>query len=121
MALSCPKCDDAALEAVTLDELEVERCPVCEGLWFNRGELAELLRRATQRVATIMEGEDELDHDAVPGKCPRDGRPLMTVPSARVRDIRIDSCLVCQGIWLDGGEFRRIKREQPGFSLGDLV
>lgn len=40
----CPKCS-GKLGKFLVKGLEVERCQNCEGIWLNRGELNEILRR----------------------------------------------------------------------------
>ena len=44
LAASCPKCS-GKLSKYTIKGLDVERCENCEGIWLNKGELAEILRR----------------------------------------------------------------------------
>lgn len=41
---SCPKCS-GKLGKYTVKGFVVERCESCEGIWLNKGELAEILRR----------------------------------------------------------------------------
>jgi hypothetical protein len=41
---TCPKCL-GHLEQHTVKGVVVERCKDCEGIWLNKGELAEILRR----------------------------------------------------------------------------
>ena len=77
--------------------------------------------RETREVNTLLGGEDRQDLNYKPGACPRDHTPMLRVLSARNKDVVLDSCPVCQGIWLDAGEFERIKRSQPGVRLGELV
>jgi len=119
--MNCPKCGTAELKAITIDGVEVDQCATCSGLWFDRRELGDLLNRNTQRVGEILGGEDEQGKDYYRGKCPRDGQDMLRVRSSRNRDVTLDACHVCQGIWLDGGEFERIKKVRPKISLGDLV
>ena len=40
----CPKCSGKLTKA-TVKGFVVERCESCEGIWLNKGELAEILRR----------------------------------------------------------------------------
>lgn len=37
----CPKCGDA-LEEVSFQEVLVDRCPSCQGIWLDPGELERL-------------------------------------------------------------------------------
>ena len=120
--MRCPKCvDEQQLASIVVDEVEVDRCPQCEGIWFDKSELGHLLDSQEDRVEPLMQGEDEADKDRVLGACHRDGNKMLRVLSARNNEVVIDSCVACKGIWLDGGEFRRIKEAQPEIRLRELV
>lgn len=119
--MDCPKCAKDSLKPLTIDEIEVDCCTACEGIWFDRAELGRLLDRETSHVKPILGGEDDDAHDYQRGTCPRDGGNLLRVKSLRNREITVDTCPTCHGLWLDGGEFRRIKEAQPSIRLGDLV
>ena len=41
---TCPKCS-GKLEQCTVRGSVIERCENCEGIWLDKGELAEILRR----------------------------------------------------------------------------
>jgi TFIIB-like protein len=41
---TCPKCS-GRFAKYTVKGFVVERCESCEGIWLNKGELAEILRR----------------------------------------------------------------------------
>jgi Zn-finger nucleic acid-binding protein len=41
---TCPKCS-GKFAPYTVKGFAVERCESCEGIWLNKGELAEILRR----------------------------------------------------------------------------
>jgi hypothetical protein len=52
---TCPKCS-GKLAKYTVKRFVVERCEGCEGIWLNKGELAELLRRqAVGPLGTFIE------------------------------------------------------------------
>ena len=36
--MNCPKCS-SEMETVTYDDVEVDRCSGCQGLWFDGGEI----------------------------------------------------------------------------------
>ncbi|MEO8431746.1 MAG: zf-TFIIB domain-containing protein [Acidobacteriota bacterium] len=40
--LACPKCG-SQMTADRIQDVEIDRCPTCEGLFFDRGELEQLL------------------------------------------------------------------------------
>jgi len=39
--MRCPKCR-SDMEQITIDEMAVDRCLSCHGLWFDDGELTDL-------------------------------------------------------------------------------
>lgn len=119
----CPKCAASAgqLVAIEVDEHEVDRCTGCGGIWFDKGELGSLLNHDTGKIRALLGGDDPEALDQKTGTCPRDRARMVRVTSARNRQVIIETCPTCQGIWLDGGEFERIKRSQPNVRLGDLV
>ena len=105
-----------------MDGIEVDSCAGCGGVWFDKAELGPLLDKTPQQVEPLLSGDDAEDANyRRQVVCPRDGNKLLRVKSARNREVTIDACPTCQGVWLDGGEFRRIHDAQPGVKLGDLV
>ena len=62
--MSCPKCD-TEMEALTYEDLEVDQCPSCHGVWLDKGELDEVMRHLHRRVRELVDagtiGEGELD------------------------------------------------------------
>lgn len=119
--MNCPKCSKPTLATLTVDGIEVERCFDCKGMWFDRAELGRLLDSDMGAVDPILPGDQDVGLDAKAGVCPKDRSPLLRVQSARNAEITLDACPTCQGLWLDGGEFRRIKEAQPNLRLGDFV
>ncbi len=43
-ALQCPKCD-GALNLISYDGIEIDRCNKCGGVWLDAGELESLTKR----------------------------------------------------------------------------
>lgn len=120
--MNCPKCaDHPALASLVVDDVEVDRCPTCEGIWFDRAELGGLLDSQEGHVKPLLAGDDAQGANYARGACPRDQQALLRVNSLRNRAVTLDTCPLCQGIWLDGGEFARIRAAQPGVRLGEIV
>jgi hypothetical protein len=42
--LSCPKCDGTLVE-ITFEEVQIDRCNKCHGVWLDDGELERLTRQ----------------------------------------------------------------------------
>jgi uncharacterized protein len=44
--MKCPNCHDASLLMTERQGVEIDYCPVCRGVWLDRGELDKLVDRA---------------------------------------------------------------------------
>ena len=55
--MRCPKCPDAVLVMTERQAVEIDYCPLCRGVWLDRGELDKLVERsallAPPRAAAI--------------------------------------------------------------------
>ncbi len=40
--MKCPKCG-SDLQHVNIEEMKIDKCPLCEGVFLDRGELEELM------------------------------------------------------------------------------
>lgn len=89
--------------AVTFDAIEVDTCPACEGIWFDRGELDLLLARGGRTAADWA----VLESRAGPLTCPHCRRRLQRGPIQGTA-IEVDFCPHLHGLWLDRGELRAV-------------
>ena len=117
--MRCPKCE-GALAPLVVDGVEVDRCGACRGVWFDKRELSEVLPRPAAK-SLLGGGEDPQALDQKRAKCPRDGSPLLRVHSLRNQSVTLDTCSVCQGIWLDGGEFEALRAGGGAAAFVDLL
>jgi Zn-finger nucleic acid-binding protein len=51
--MKCPKCG-ADLRTEEYHGIQIERCPECNGTWFDAGEAEDLLRREDAGVINIF-------------------------------------------------------------------
>jgi Zn-finger nucleic acid-binding protein len=117
--MKCVKCD-GRLVTVRVDDIDVDQCDRCGGLWFDAHELERVLRlrhlgrilgRAHDRLRAAVD-------DARLGHCPRCGGEGHLVRLARPKaSFHVDTCAVCGGKWLDGGEIDVLATT----TLGDRV
>ena len=91
---SCPGCQ-ARMQVMRIGRVELDRCDFCCGIWFDSGEL-----------------EQVLGHPIVVERTGASRRPcaycgtLMLI--GRIRRVEVDTCASCRGIYLDDGELERI-------------
>jgi Zn-finger nucleic acid-binding protein len=119
--MNCPKCNHT-LTSRSEDQIEIDECPNCGGVWFDLGELKAVLgNEANFSFAGANSATPILDQ--LSGPCPRcGGTGHMTRLTHLARpDVIMDSCAVCYGIWLDGGEVNRLAERGLGSSLREFA
>lgn len=107
--MKCPKCN-AEFEKVTFENIEVDRCLGCQGLWFDMLEKEDLIK---------IKGSEAIDigSDQVGGKykgnqnikCPECAVTMVPMVDKDQVDIKYESCQSCYGTFYDAGEFRDLK------------
>ena len=104
--LPCPACDHQ-MTCSQSSGVEYDECLNCLGLWLDKGELQQLAR-AEMLPHRLLHGR--LDGSLSPLRpegtrsCPRCAK-VMSVMT--VREVRLDFCADCQGLFLDHGELLR--------------
>jgi len=65
IALKCPRCGEAALVATERQDIEIDVCPSCRGVWLDRGELDKLIERslALRPAPAGARAQDDDDDD----------------------------------------------------------
>lgn len=110
--MNCPKCKNVSLSEFKVEDIAVDRCSSCSGLWFDASELGPLLIEDAQTVAALRKGAAVEQADDQRGRCPRDGVVMLRIYSSIDRTVILDACAECHGFWLDGGEFEKLHRAQ---------
>lgn len=108
--MKCPKCNGEDLVSTKVGDVTVDRCPSCAGIWFDTRELPRVLRLEGTELRPIQGGRRNPERDDSLGDCPRDHVRMTRLHSATRPDVVLDTCLECQGIWLDGGELAELRR-----------
>ena len=106
--MNCPKCKTVTLAEFKVEGVAVDRCSSCDGIWFDAQELSQLLSEDAKHVASLSRGGSQVQLDGKKGSCPRDGSELLRVYSSVDRSVILDACADCRGMWLDGGEFKKL-------------
>ena len=44
--MKCPTCPDTTLTMTVREQVEIDYCPQCRGVWLDRGELDKLVQRS---------------------------------------------------------------------------
>ena len=108
--INCPRCQKKLDKAIFYNA-EVDYCPQCLGIFFEEDELrqAKDVKDKNLRWLDIDLWQDERKFRISYGirLCPGCRLPLYEVYYGDSKII-VDVCNLCQGIWLDRGEFKKI-------------
>ena len=103
MTIRCPTCS-IALSQCSIGGETVDRCPACNGTWYEPSELASALRTAT--------AVDLIDRPSVnpPDKitCLNCDIEVTSTVYAYDSGIPILKCSRCSGVWLVAGQLEKI-------------
>lgn len=90
-----------------LDQVEIDYCLACKGVWLDSGELEILLDEThpPKRIPDTKSGEKKI-------KCPKCAHKMAKVRLGKSDGILIDSCTESHGLWFDGGELEEFLKKE---------
>jgi len=98
------------MEKVTFQEIVVDRCTSCRGIWFDALEKEHLAK---------IKGSEAIDVATSTGPKPTAHMPKLICPICHTRMIEMvdhlhsnlhyESCTVCYGVFFNPNEFRQYK------------
>ena len=100
--MDCPKCKvELEVKQAEALPLEIDVCPECEGIWFDKKELEKMMPIARKKLQLHWKAvkQDYL--------CPRCRVELYEFQYPQT-NVYVDMCRKCKGLWLDGNEFEAI-------------
>jgi PAT family beta-lactamase induction signal transducer AmpG len=109
-AMRCPKCR-ADMEQINYEGTEVDRCTICNGIWFDVGEIDVLADK--QAAAAIDTGDAKIGKQGNlldSYQCPRCSGAMVKVVDPKQTHIWYETCGSCHGSYLDAGELRDLTK-----------
>ncbi|NOZ87713.1 MAG: rhomboid family intramembrane serine protease [Deltaproteobacteria bacterium] len=115
MENATPRCpvDHTLLKSLVFNGVTLDQCPNCGGIWFDRNELDETVRRlirfpqeASAIDVPLGETQDINDLEQYRSlSCPRcRDTKLSAGRFGRISNVVLDTCPRCRGVWADHGE-----------------
>lgn len=52
--MNCPSCKDEKLVMTERQNIEIDYCPSCRGIWLDRGELDKLIEKSVAQEQTSL-------------------------------------------------------------------
>ncbi|MHC4989271.1 MAG: zf-TFIIB domain-containing protein, partial [Planctomycetota bacterium] len=107
--MDCPVCKKSAMIVLELDEVEVDYCCDCEGIWLDAGEL-ELLLGGAVGAETLLTSFQAAQTPEKKRKCPICLRKMdkVLIGEAGGKQELIDRCGHNHGLWFDRGELQNV-------------
>ncbi len=108
--MKCPR-DNHQLEKILFHSIGADYCPLCLGIWFDKDELRQAKDDKDEQLNWL---DIDLWRDKSKFRISRGNRHC-PVCRAGLQEVEYDSsktkvdfCKMCEGIWLDRGEFKQI-------------
>ena len=106
--MDCPVCKNAMV-TLELQEVEIDYCTECEGIWLDAGELELLLDDPEKSKRLIESFVSDPACTERKRKCPICYRKMEKVVVGRDEPrLLIDRCMREHGLWFDKGELEEI-------------
>lgn len=102
--MQCPKCQKQ-MEEVKCDDVTIDRCISCNGIWFDQGEaeslsqlwIAEFFDTGDPKIGEKMDVVDTIN-------CPRCGQLMKRFFDLGASQLQFEEC-DAHGKFFDAGEF----------------
>lgn len=109
--MKCPACN-AQLKVFPINNIQLDACHLgCGGIWFDNHELKKFDETHEPAVNLGIETK-AVTKNPQPYTCPKcKNIKLFSRFSSVKRNVEVDECAGCGGIWLDAGEISGIRNE----------
>ena len=108
--MQCPHCR-TDLETRSINDIEIDECPSCQGIWFDADELRRVKDEKDKDLNWMdfefWEHADRFRVRTKPVACPSCSTELVTIDYHET-GVEIDHCTHCRGVWLDAGKLEKI-------------
>ncbi|HMO52843.1 MAG TPA: zf-TFIIB domain-containing protein [Kiritimatiellia bacterium] len=122
--MNCVRCK-STMRKVPRDNVLVDRCPECGGIWLDAGEL-EMLESGVghDRAVLLHQARKEIMLEAkrlvsVVGMCPKCERDRLQV--VKRRGVELDVCDDCGGIFFDEHELEQMLEHKSESFFSSLL
>ena len=101
--MRCPSCSHPLI-ILELDDVEIDYCTKCEGIWLDSGELELLLEDSARKDKLLASFRPFSGNKEKKRKCPICSKKMEKVLVDSEKKITLDRCENNCGLWFDKGE-----------------
>lgn len=106
--MDCPVCKNAMI-TLELQDVEIDLCTECDGIWLDAGELEMLLGEPEKAKQLLNSFNIDNTSSEKPRKCPICLKKMKKIIVGSSKPILlIDKCSRGDGLWFDKGELKDI-------------
>lgn len=107
--MNCPKCK-SIMVVLELNEVEIDNCLECGGIWLDSGELELLLDDPESKNILLSSFKIDNSSREKPLKCPICSKKMDKILYGNADDktVLVDKCKNDHGIWFDEGELEKM-------------
>ena len=106
--MDCPVCENAMI-TLELEEVEIDYCTDCGGIWLDAGELDMLLGKPDKGAQLLASFKIDSKSAEKPRRCPICNKKMKKIiVGASAPVLLIDKCPRGHGLWFDKGELHDI-------------
>lgn len=105
--MNCPVCKNSMV-VLELEQIEIDHCLSCSGIWLDAGELELLLETEEERSRLLNLLIEDSNVREKSYRCPICSKKMKKVFVGKERKILIDKCKKNHGLWLDKGELELV-------------
>ncbi len=117
--MNCPVCNNP-LVILELNNVEIDHCTSCGGIWLDGGELEILLESSIHKAELLASFNIDKSASEKKFKCPVCGKKMEKVLCGNDENILIDRCKHHHGLWFDQGELVDLL-ESGGLDKGNII
>lgn len=103
----CPVCSNLMI-VLELNNVEIDYCPACGGIWLDSGELELLLNNSQAKTELINSLQKAKGIKENLYRCPICFKKMIKVYSGNGNKVLIDKCTRNHGLWFDKGELENV-------------
>lgn len=105
--MNCPVCNNPMI-VLELNQVEIDFCYQCGGIWLDSGELELLLEGSDKKENVISSLSEKTEVKEKKIKCPLCRKKMDKIKIDGSETIILDKCINGEGLWFDKNELQKV-------------
>lgn len=118
--MNCVACKEPMI-VLELNQIEIDYCLNCGGIWLDSGELESLLENPQKAEEFIAKAGKAGSSQKAKRKCPICDKRMLEIAIGSDHPVYIDRCPDNHGLWFDRGELEDVIKILEGDNGGKVV